>query len=158
MAVHTRVHAEFRVRDRFAALGIRFFFPTYHRLSQWTRDRKRAIETPLFAGYLFATGETRELRAVSGVAHVIGCVPDDAIAALAVAARDPARVLPCAHPCAPIPAGASVTVARGPFAGLTGRVVRGKAGARLIVTIDLLGRACAVEVDERDLIRKTLAA
>lgn len=151
-AVHTRSCAEFRVRDRLEALGIPELLPTYSLPSQW-HDRRRVIERPLFTGYLFARGERRELAAITGVAHVFGPVSDDAIAALAVAARDPERVLPCA----PIPKGASVTVARGPFAGLTGRAVRSKAACRLIVTIDLLGRACAVEVDERDLIRSRAA-
>jgi transcription antitermination factor NusG len=148
-AVHTRSCAEFRVRDQLQALGIPELLPTYNRISQW-HDRRRLIERPLFSGYLFARGESREIAAVTGVAHVFGPVSDDQVAALAIAAGDPARVGP--HD-APIPPGARVTVARGPFATLTGRVARAKAGYRLIVTIEILGRSCAVEIDACDLIR-----
>jgi transcription antitermination factor NusG len=149
-AVHTRSRAEFRVRDHLQALGVPQILPTWTALSQW-HDRRRLIERPLFSGYLFARGERRELAAVSGVARVFGPVSDDQVAALALAAGDPARVAP--FDTAPIPAGAAVTVTRGPFATLTGRVARVKAGYRLIVTIDILGRACAVEIDACDLIR-----
>ena len=152
-AVHTRSRQEFRVRDRLLAVGVAQLLPTYTRLSQW-HDRRRLIERPLFTGYLFARGERREIACVTGVAHIVGPVPDDAIARLALAAGDPARVSPYNGACEVyIPAGAAVTITRGPFAGLTGAVVRTKAGYRLIVTIEILGRSCAVEIDACDLIR-----
>lgn len=148
-AVHTRSRAEFRVRERLESLGVPQLLPTYTKLSLW-RGRRTLIVLPLFTGYLFARGERREIAAVTGVAHIVGPVPDDAIARLALAAGDPERVEPCEQY---IPAGAVVTVTRGPFAGLTGAVVRSKAGYRLIVTIEILGRSCAVEIDACDLIR-----
>jgi transcription antitermination factor NusG len=71
---------------------------------------------------------------------------------LAIASAGPSAVTPaaCPHICK---AGEAVTVARGPLAGLTGVVERVKGSRRLIVTIALLNRACAVELGQAEVFR-----
>ena len=43
-------------------------------------------------------------------------------------------------------------VQSGPLAGLTGVLVRRKSRARFVVSVDLIQRSWAVEVDEADLV------
>jgi hypothetical protein len=47
--------------------------------------------------------------------------------------------------------GRRVRVQAGPLAGLTGILLRRKSGARFVVTLDLIQRSVAVEVNEDDL-------
>ncbi len=155
-AVHTRAAHEFQVRDRLTVHSISSFLPYFSRLTQWSRGRRRVIMSPLFPGYLFAltpdAHALKRIETIAGVARVIQQPIDDAvIAQLERASADPARVRP-AYPAEAAAPGDPVTVTRGPLAGLTGRVVRSKTKARLIISVDIIGRACAVEIASEDVL------
>jgi transcription antitermination factor NusG len=131
--------------------GIECFLPSWTRLSQW-RDRRVPVERPLFPGYIFARFPLSRLnfvRGMRGLSGVLGpankplAIEAGIIEALKRAARDPSAIMPASRPLAH---GDRVTVAGGPLAGLTGVVERTKARARLVLSIDIIGRACAVEL------------
>ena len=134
---------------------IKVFLPLYSVTSQWS-DRAKTIEVPLFPGYLFVRLAEAGLAAALDVAGVLGVldsklwpveIPDSEI-------ENIRRVLASLLPFSPadLVPGDSVTVRSGPLRGVAGVVVRRAGGVRLIVSIELLNRAVAVEIDGADLL------
>ena len=157
-AVHVRSHFERQVaRFLDGRHGPETFLPTYRTRSRRT-DGPATVERPLFPGYLFARLESLDAPRVAvlqapGVVRVVefggrlAPVPDETIASLRIIVRGPNEARP--HPL--LQEGQAVRVVSGPFAGATGRLSRGRGRKpRLVVTLELLGRAAAVPVDLAD--------
>jgi transcription antitermination factor NusG len=149
-AVYTWSSQEFVASDHLTGRGFHVFLPCYTRTSRWS-DRRKTIVAPLFDGYLFAQIDSPEAmnraRHVRGVAQIITPEIDASVIDELVRIVDrPERVRPADYR-----HGERITIARGPLAGITGIVERTASAARLIVTVEALGRACAVEVAARDL-------
>ena len=131
--------------------GFEAFSPTYRTRRQWS-DRTKEIEQPLFAGYVFcrfaypAKARILNTPAVSRVVEFGGgpaIVPDAEIAAVraVVAAGQPMRPWPQLKP------GDRVRVERGPLRGVEGILLREKDAVELVVSVELLQRSVAVQVD-----------
>ena len=157
-AVWVRSHFEQDVRDQLSAKGFHTFLPE---LPSWSRraDGRLTFPTPMFPGYLFvreALDKSRyiDLLSVHGVVRILEDgwprltpVPDAEIDALQriVAADVPV------HPCAHLRDGMRVRVLDGPLAGIEGLFVQGApAKGRLVVSVGVLGRSIAVEMDPCD--------
>jgi transcriptional antiterminator NusG len=153
-ALWTRSRHEKRVRDRLGDLGVEIFLPTIVRWSYW-KDRKKQIDWPLFPGYCFARFSIMEIspvRACDGVVSIVGVngepspVPDHEI-------EDVRRLLDselAADPCPLVKEGAPVVVIHGPLKGVIGRLIRKGPQARLVISIELIGRALSVQVHAAD--------
>jgi transcription antitermination factor NusG len=150
-ALHTRYQHERKVETLLNATGFETFLPTYNTVRQW-KDRKRSISEPLFPGYLFIAGvNERRLQVVSipGVCAIVcvagtpATIPTDEIEAIRKCVSDPGKVEP--HPC--LQGGDGVRVQSGPLSGVEGILVRKKDSCRLVVSVEILGRAAAVEID-----------
>jgi transcription antitermination factor NusG len=160
-ALRTRAKQEFIARDLLAASGIPEFLPYWTRLSRWADNRRREIRCALFPGYIFARfNAARDLKrvlALSGIVQVIGFgaraepVPDHLIDDLIRATADPSRVAPVEW-AAIYERGERVTITRGPLAGISGIVECARGRAHLIITIPMLGQACAVTIPASDII------
>lgn len=142
---------ERRSAEHLQMRGYDVFLPCYRERRQWS-DRLKTIERALFAGYLFCRfqrGAVASLVTTPGVIGIVGDghhalpVPDEEIEAVQ---RIVASQLQ-AEPCATFRAGQRVRVSIGPLAGTEGVVVRQQNQHRLIVSIELLQRAVAVELD-----------
>jgi transcription antitermination factor NusG len=119
----------------------------------------KAIETPLFPGYIFcrfdATNPYRVLN-TPGAIHVvsIGTKP------VAVDEREVASIQKvCSSGKGPQPwpflqAGRRVRVESGPLAGTEGIVLEVKSGWRIVVSLTLLQRSVSAEI-EREWVRPT---
>ncbi|HXB70779.1 MAG TPA: transcription termination/antitermination NusG family protein [Candidatus Acidoferrales bacterium] len=123
------------------------FVPLYDR-----RTPSRTTELPLFPSYVFCRfDENRRLPVlnVPGVFSIVefggklARVSEDEIAALKrVIAAGIAR-----GPWPDLTPGAKVRIATGPLQGIEGVIVTHKNSTRLIVSVDLLKRSVAVELD-----------
>ena len=159
-ALRTRANHEFIARDQLRALEIPEFLPFYSRISNWS-DRRKTVSRPLFPGYLFARVDPLDASPVWRAAAVVqviglrdGCAIDGAVIEnLMRATADPSRVEPADYPAPDFMRGELVTITRGPLAGLRGVIERTKTARRLIVVVDILARACAVELRERDVLK-----
>jgi transcription antitermination factor NusG len=144
-AIRTRPRHELIVANRLNAEGIHTFWPTYSERVQWS-DRERVAVRSLFPGYVFAQFDRLQWPANSaGILQILNEPVDHAqIASLrqVIDARVP--VSPRAYF-----TGETVRVRRGPLAGCEGIIERVKNGRRLILRIDILQRAVAVELDTR---------
>ena len=162
--IRTRTNRELIARDQLRALDVPEFLPFYSRISNWS-DRRKTLSRPLFPGYLFAQVDPRDPSPVWRAAAVVqiiglgshgsgGCAIDPAtIENLMRATADPSRVEPAEYPAQGFARGELVTITRGPLAGLRGTIERTKGARRLIVAVDILARACAVELRERDVLK-----
>ena len=131
--------------------GLETLVPCYPVRHQWS-DRVKEVETPLFAGYVLCRFELREkIRVLNtpGVAKIVGFggapapLPDEAIGGIKAAMQSRLRLWPWQY----LHTGDSVRIERGPLRGTTGILLREPDGLRLVVGVELLQRAVAVEVD-----------
>ena len=157
-AVHVRSNFERQVVQFLRGRrGPETFLPTYR-----TKSRRAAVtelvERPLFPGYLFArlaspAEERVTVLQAPGVVRLVefggrpAPVDDETIDSLRIIVSDPVAARP--HPF--LREGHAVRVVGGPFAGAVGRLSRSRGRKpRLVVTIEILGRAAAVSVDLAD--------
>ena len=154
-AIYTCANRERRVACEMEARGVENFLPVYHSQRRW-KDRRVNLELPLFPGYVFARLALREkLRVlqIAGVAHMVSfsgqpaALPDEQINTLRDALNRQARVEP--HPFLQV--GRRVRITSGPFAGLEGILTRRKSQLRVVVSLELIQRSIAAEVDAADI-------
>lgn len=132
--------------------GYEEFLPLYCVRRQWS-DRVKEVELPLFPGYLFCridiSGRLLPIMATPGVLGIVsaGKTP---VPVLDQQVESVQAVLRSGLPAIPWPsldAGCRVLVERGPLAGLEGVVLNARKKYRLVISVPLLQRAVAVEID-----------
>jgi transcription antitermination factor NusG len=150
-AVHTRYQHESSVHSLLCLKGFETFFPTYKSIRSW-KDRKKEMDAPLFPGYVFvADAHVDRLRVLStlGVCAIVSfagipaIIPNHEIDSMRRAIAGPYPVEPHIY----LKEGDRVRIARGPLTGVEGILVRKKAGLRLVISVDMLGRAAAMEIE-----------
>ena len=131
--------------------GFEQFLPLYRSRRRWS-DRVKSLDLPLFPGYVFCRIDPEcrlQLLTVPGVQYIVGAgktplpVNNAEIAALQVAAQSG---LP-AEPWPFLRAGQRVLLEDGPLAGLEGLLVEIRKNYRLLLSVTLLNRSVAVEID-----------
>jgi len=152
--------------ERMTALHLREkgyleFLPSYTVRSRWS-DRVKSIEKPLFPGYVFCNFNPHlrlPILTTPGVLHIVGIgkepqpIDESEIATVWKTLRSGVSLQP--WPCFQI--GERVRVERGPLTGVEGVIVRFKGEYRLVLSISLLQRSIAAEI-ERDWTRPIQAA
>ena len=154
-ALYTRSHCEQLVYEQLAARGFAVFLP---KLDVWSRRGgiRHRISVPMFPSYLFLHHIMDKLGFIDvskarGLVRVLGerwdrlsPVPESEINAIQ-------RVLRAELPVAPHPylrEGQRVRITHGPLSGVEGILVQNRLNKGLLVlSIDLLRRSVAVEVD-----------
>jgi transcription antitermination factor NusG len=127
------------------------FLPLYKARHRW-KDRFKEVYVPLFPGYLFVREELRRWLAIlttPGVSSIVSCggqpaaIPFSEIEGVKRIVESTLRVEP--HPF--LKSGDRVRVKRGPLEGVEGILLRQKNVARLVLSVEMLGKSAAVEVD-----------
>jgi transcription antitermination factor NusG len=155
-ALRTRYQHEKTAAALLALKGFQTFLPTYRAVRHW-KDRKRQLSLPLFPGYLFVENAAdRKLQVVStpGVCSIISVagipapIASEEIDSIRRAVESNYSLEP--HPF--LVDGDTVRVKSGPLAGIDGVLVRKKKDVcRLVISVQMLGRSAAVEIDASDL-------
>ena len=154
-AAYTRANHEKRVAAELHARGLDHFLPLYSSVRRW-KDRRVSLKLPLFPGYVFVRLALRERLSVLQVPSVVRLVgfnglptalPDQEIEILRSGLGQTSQAQP--HPFLTV--GRRVRITGGPFAGLEGLLKRKKTSLRVVVSLELIQRAVAVEVDIADL-------
>jgi len=131
--------------------GYQCFLPISKSKRLWS-DRVKELEVPLFPGYLFCRMDPHNRLPVlqtPGVIQIVGVgktpipVEEDEIVAIHCAEKSGLAVMPWPY----LKVGQVARIACGPLAGLTGIVVKIKSGWKLVLSVTLLQRSVAVEVD-----------
>ncbi len=127
------------------------FLPTYRVRRRWS-DRTKEIECPLFPGYLFARFNPQYLTpilGIPGVVNVVGCgktpapVDEAEIRAIQEIITSHLPVEPWPH----LQVGQRVLIEHGPLTGAEGFLLQVKKQYRLVVSLTLLQRSVAVDID-----------
>jgi len=131
--------------------GFEVLLPLYQSISRWS-DRRKTILRPLFSNYLFIRADLERkadvLRTVGVCSFVCNAGVPTAIWTHEVKlirklVENPSHSQP--H-CSPEP-GEPVRVIRGPFAGLTGTLQQVRNQYRVVVSLELLHKCAALEID-----------
>jgi transcription antitermination factor NusG len=134
--------------------GYEIFLPCYRERRRWS-DRIKTVERPLFMGYVFcrvdvqAAQKAEKIVTAPAVVRIVGDrhgplpVPGDEIAAI----RRIVETQLAAEPWTIPHVGERIRLEVGPLSGLEGTLVAIKNQHRLVVSIPLLQRAVAVEVE-----------
>ena len=134
-----------------ARKGFECLLPISRQRHQWS-DRWKEVEVVLFPGYLFCRLDPERrlpVLTVPGVLSIVGTrsgftpVGRDEIAAVELVGRAgvPAQPWPF------VEMGQAVYLDQGPLRGLTGIVLMRKQESKLIISVQLLKRSIAVEID-----------
>jgi transcription antitermination factor NusG len=133
------------------------FLPLYKARHRW-KDRIKEVSVPLFPGYLFVREEFKRWLAIlttPGVSSIVSCgdqpvaIPFSEIEGVRRIVESTLRVEP--HPF--LKSGDWVRVKYGPIAGVEGILLRQKNVTRLVLSVEMLGKSAAVEVDATDVER-----
>jgi transcription antitermination factor NusG len=153
-AAYTCAQHEKCVATELVARDVEHFLPLYSSVRRW-KDRRVQLELPLFPGYVFVRLALRDrLRVVQipSVVRLVGfgglptSLPD---AEMEILQSGFSRSL-CAEPHPFLTVGRRVRVTGGPFAGLEGVLKRKKSTLRIVVSLELIQRSIAVDVDAAD--------
>lgn len=151
-ALQVRPRYEKQVSQVLENKGVTQYLPLYSARRQWS-DRQAQVHLPLFPGYLFCrldwSRRVLPVLTTPGVLRVLGIgqtpvpVRESEIEAIRTALSSGLNVRPW-----PMPRlGDTVCIERGPLEGLEGILVAMKNRSRLILSVTLLQRAVAVEID-----------
>jgi transcription antitermination factor NusG len=148
-----------RVRPRFEKVvathlvhkGYEEYLPLYRSRRRWS-DRFKEVDLPLFPGYIFCKFDVLHrlpILLVPGVMSIVGsgksplAVSDTEIIAVQNVVKSGLTYEPSGF----ISTGQLARVERGPLRGLVGIVLATKKNCRLIISINLLQRSVAVEIE-----------
>lgn len=151
---YTCANHEKRVAEQLGQRSVENFLPLYETVRRW-KDRRMRLHLPLFPGYVFVRLALRNRLQVLQVPSVVRLVgfnglptplPEGEIVALQDGLKHRLRAEP--HPY--LTKGRRVRITTGPLAGTEGILVRAKNRYRIVLSIDLIMRSIAVEVDRAD--------
>lgn len=150
-ALRVRSNFERTVSAGLRCRGYEEFLPVYRSWRRWS-DRYREIEVPLFSGYVFCrfpAAMRSPVLAVPGVVEIVGFgrqiepVSNTEIEALRQFVSSGLQLCPWPY----FEVGQKVLIQKGPLAGIEGTLVAIRNQWRVVVSVDLLKRAVAAEVD-----------
>lgn len=153
-ALYTTARHERVVARQLEERRIETFLPLYRSLHRW-KDRRKEVELALFPSYVFVRIEEQDkLRVlkVAGAVHVVSfngkmaVLPQREIDALRNALEHDVYAEPCPY----LRVGRRVRVVRGPMSGAEGILSRKKDRCRVVISVDVLMRSVAVELDSSD--------
>jgi transcription antitermination factor NusG len=150
-AIQVKWRTEKAVNSTFTYKGYECFLPLYDSSRQWS-DRVKAVSVPLFPGYLFSRFDLQHRLPILTTPYVVGIVGNGKMPVSVEETELEAvrRVLQnklVVEPWESLQPGDPVEVVRGPLTGLEGTFVRHRGASRLLLSITLIGRAVAVEID-----------
>jgi len=131
--------------------GYECYLPVIKFTRQWS-DRVKEIEAPLFPGYLFCRMNPHNRLPVlitPGVIQIVGVgktpvpVEEQEIAAIQRVGKSGISIMPWPY----LQVGQVARIEDGPLRGMTGIIIKIKSGLKLVLSVNLLQRSVAVEID-----------
>lgn len=153
-AAYTCANHEKRVAAELGARDVEHFLPLYSSVRRW-KDRRVQLELPLFPGYVFvrfALCDRLRVVQIPSVVRLVGfgglpaALPDMEMEIMRSGFSQSLRAEP--HPFLTV--GRRVCITAGPFAGLEGILKKRKSSLRVVVSLELIQRSVAVDVDAAD--------
>jgi transcription antitermination factor NusG len=150
-ALQVRTRFEVGVANHLDGKGYEWFLPMYNCRKRWS-DRVKETQAPLFPGYIFCRFNTQNrlpILTTPGVIQIVGYnrlpVPIDEFEISAIQTLVASGI--SNEPWPFLAVGDRVRIDSGPLQGLEGILVKFKGDNRLILSVTLLQRSVAVEID-----------
>ena len=149
--LHTQYQHEKNVARALVGKGFEVLLPLYTGVHRW-KDRKKQLSLPLFPCYVFVQSPPDRwlpILSTPGVHNVVAfggtpsIIPYPEIEAVRRISEGPLKAEP--HPF--LQCGDRVRLIEGPLLGLEGLLVRKKSLWKFLVSVEMLQRSVAVEVD-----------
>jgi transcription antitermination factor NusG len=153
-AAYTCVHHEKRILQQLSERNIDGFVPLYHSVRRW-KDRRKELDLVLFPGYVSVRIPLQHRLRVLQVPGVVNFVnfnglptplPEGEVEALRKASAQ--GVFGAPHPY--LKTGRRVLIRNGPFTGVQGVLLRKKDKYRFVLSIEMIMRSVAIEMDAAD--------
>lgn len=150
-ALQVRMRHEAGVAEHLESKGYEWFLPLYKARRRWS-DRIKEIDSALFPGYLFCRFNPLDrlpILKTPGVTQVVGYnrvpvpVDEQEIEAIRTLVNSGVTNFPCPY----LEVGSKVRIEAGALRGLEGLLTEVKGKRRLVLSITLLQRSVAVEID-----------
>jgi transcriptional antiterminator NusG len=150
-ALHIRSRHQQYVAEALNLKGYEIFAPSYRVVHQ-SGDRKKIVEKPLFPGYMFCALDPNErlpVLTVHGVISILGTgsrltpVEPEEVESVR-------RMVQAGVPTEPyqlLEPGVALRIEHGPLRGVRGVLVTHRGSRRLVITVGLLNRSIAAEID-----------
>ncbi len=153
-AGYTSSRHEKRVAEHLDQRGVEYFLPLYETIHRWNNGRHR-VQLPLFPGYIFvriALHERLRVLEVPGFVRLVGfsSLPHPLPEADINGMKEALNKGVLAEPYPYLTVGTRVEVRNGPLQGMTGILLRRQNKCRIVISVDLIMRSMAVEVDAAD--------
>jgi transcription antitermination factor NusG len=154
-ALYTNPRHEKVVAKQLNERRVENFLPLYRTWHRW-KDRRKQVDLALFPGYVFVRiGEQNKLQVLKtpGAVNLVSfngrlaAVPEPEIETLRNALHNHVFAEPCPY----LKVGRKVRVVRGPMAGSEGILARKKDKFRVVISVEVLMRSVALEIDGADL-------
>jgi transcription antitermination factor NusG len=135
--------------------AIESYLPLYKKVSRW-KDRRVVVHLPLFSGYVFvrmALEEKLRVLQIPGLVRLVGFngTPTPLGDEEMLAMRNGLTTDIHAEPCPYLQIGRRVRIKSGPLAGFQGILLRKKKSYRLVLSVEMIRRSIAVDVDMADI-------
>jgi len=150
-ALQVRSRYEKNVASYLDGKGFEWFLPTHNCRRKWS-DRIKEVTLPLFPGYLFCRFDPQDrlpilktpgLISIVGTAKVPTAVDESEIHAIRQLVHSGLPRQPWPY----LQVGQRVRIEQGSLSGLEGILLRHKGQDRLVLSVSLLQRSTAVEID-----------
>jgi transcription antitermination factor NusG len=154
-AAYTCARHEKRVAEMLEAKSVEGLLPLHETVHRWKNGLAK-VQLPLFPGYIFvhiALQDRRQVLEVPSVVRLVGFngqpapLPEADIEAIRSCLERGRRLEP--HPYLQV--GQRVRVVCGPLQGTEGILLRRMKRTRLVISLELIMRSVAVEMDEASL-------
>jgi transcription antitermination factor NusG len=154
-AAQTCANHEKRVQEQLQLRTVESYLPVYASVRRW-KDRSVRLALPLFPGYVFVRLALRDRLQVLQTPSVVRLVgfggqptplANQEIDALRQGLANDLRIEPHTF----LKVGQRARVIAGPLQGLEGILVRKKKLSRFVISLDLIRRSVAVEIDVTEL-------
>ena len=131
--------------------GYQCYLPLYPKRVVWS-DRIKVTSVPLFGGYVFSRFDVRHrlpILVTPNVLSVVGngkvpvAIPERDLDTIRIALQNGLAVEPHDR----LEEGDIVRVTKGPLTGIEGSFIQYRGGCRLILSVPLIQRSVAVEID-----------
>lgn len=147
--LHTRSRREKRVATDCSLRQIPFFLPLRQSVKRYN-GRAYVFDVPLFSGYLFCAATTEQKYALLDTGHLAQIIEVPDQAGLLNDLNQISLALERNAPLEPFPylkRGVRVRITDGPMSGIEGIVSERRRKFRVILNVDLLHQAVALEID-----------
>jgi transcriptional antiterminator NusG len=153
-AIYVIPRHEKRIAEHLRVRQIEYFLPLYEVRHKWKDGSKVTVRLPLFPSYLFVctirTHRGRVLE-IPGVLSAVGKRESSVISETYIDSLRKAVTFGKIELHPYLATGTAVRVRSGVLAGLQGIVLRQKSSYRVVLSLDLIMRSVAVEVNIADL-------